>query len=170
MASTATLDVNGANRSIELFVRSLAPPAAHKQQEKVIDRLTQLEAHDHIAEFTIHVWGERLDPTSAAAQTDTGQFVKRRINEFRRWATLNGFSTGSFFQEEAVKSTITGDEYTSMVLPTLAVAEYVGHDLVFVSPCTDGDTVHTIEDRLNELSESATIDTSPQAIKSGESD
>jgi hypothetical protein len=41
-----------------------------------------------------------------------------------------------------------------MVLPTAALAEYVDEELAFVTPCTDGDTVYTVSDRLDELASS----------------
>ena len=140
---------------MELYVRSLAPRAAHDQQEALVERLETLDSREHIADYTVHVWGSRLDPSSAVARTGDGQFVRERVQTFRNWAAENGLSTGSFFEEEPVESSITGEEYTVLTLPTAALAEYVDGELEFVAPCTNGETVYTISDRLEELADAA---------------
>jgi len=38
-----------------------------------------------------------------------------------------------------------------MVLPVMGLAEYDGDELAHVAPCTKGETVHTITDRLETL-------------------
>ena len=152
MSGTET-NVDGGNRTLELYVRSLAPRAAHDRQEDVVARLERLATRGRVAEYAVHVWGSRIDLASTAAETDAGRFVRERVEAFTDWTADNGLSTEPFFEEESVDSSLTGEEYTAVTLPTATLAEYVDGELDFVTPCTDGDTVLGVEDRLQELEE-----------------
>jgi hypothetical protein len=144
--------VDGGKRTVELYVRSLAPRGAHRQLEELLEKLESLQARGDVVEYSVHVWGARIDPTSAMAETDAGQFLRERVRAFSEWASENGYSTGSFFEAEPIESTITGEEYAAMTLPTATLAEYVDGELAFVTPCTNGETVYTTADRLEALS------------------
>ncbi len=50
---------------MELFFRSLAPPATRAAQETITDRLKRLDDRGHIREYELTVWGSciRLDTT-----------------------------------------------------------------------------------------------------------
>lgn len=165
MPDTPETHIDGGKRTVELFVRSLTPRAARSHLEGLVEQLEALEARGDVVEYTVHVWGSRIDRTSAAAGTDAGQFLRERVDSFVEWASENGFSTGSFFEEERVDSSITGEKYTAMTLPTAALAEYVDDELAFVTPCTDGETVYTIEDRLDTLESSGRTPTAPRPIR-----
>lgn len=140
-----------AERTVELYVRSLAPGPASEKRERAIERLERLEARGVVDEYTVHIWGERFDPTSAAARTEPGRFVRRRVAAFASWADRNGVSTGSFFEPEPVRSSITGEEYTAVTLPSVALAEFVDGEVAFVAPCSDDGTTCSVEDRLDAL-------------------
>ena len=157
--------IDGGNRTVELFVRSLAPRAAHDHLEDLVEQIEMLETRDRIQGFTVHVWGSRIDRTSAVARTDAGEFVTERVEAFSEWACENGLSMGSFFEEEPVESRITGEEYTATTLPTAALAEYVDDELAFVAPCSDGDTVWTVADRLDALENNGQAATGPRAVQ-----
>jgi len=131
---------------IELYVRSMLPDGAHERQEDVIDRLDTLEQNDQIASFNVIVWGKQIAPQSAAAGTEEG-----RVAEFKQWALSNNVSFESFYQRTQVDSEATESAYDAMTLPVMGLAEYDGEELAHVAPCTEGDTVHTIVDRLERL-------------------
>ena len=137
-------------RTVELFVRSLSPGVGRDRMERVLDQIERLETRGRVNEYTVHVWGSRLDP-AAAARTEYGQFVRGRVEAFCEWAARNDRSIDPFFEPEQVCSSLTGDNYTELTLPTVALAEYVGDELVFVAPCSDGEQRYTVEDRLEEL-------------------
>lgn len=167
MPDAPEMHIDGGNRTVELYVRSLAPPAAHDHLEELVETLETLETRDRIADYDVHVWGSRIDRKSAAARTDAGRFVVERVEAFTDWACEQGLSMGSFFEEESVESSITGEEYSAMTLPTAALAEYVDDELAFVAPCSDGDSVCTVRDRLETLEEEATTQSAPRAITPG---
>jgi len=138
---------------IELYVRSMLPTGAHERQEAVIERLDRLDAEGDIAGYDLIVWGRQVARESAAAHTDEGRYVLNRVAEFKQWALSNNVSLESFYQTTEVDSEATETSYDAIVLPVMGLAEYDGEELVHVAPCTEGDTVHGIVDRLDRLAE-----------------
>lgn len=136
---------------IELYVRSLLPDGAGKRQDAVIDQLAALEREDEIAGYDIIVWGKQVAPESAAANTDEGRYLLNRIAEFKQWALSNNVSLESFYERRTVDSAVAGDATDAIRLPVIGLAEYDGDELVHVAPCTEGERVHTITDRLENL-------------------
>jgi hypothetical protein len=140
---------NGGERGVELYVRSLSPAGAGEQQKRVIERLQTLEERGHISEFTVTVWGKRIDISDS--KTAQGKEIRRRLTEFEQWAHDAGVSLASFYRARTVESATIGDTITTITLPVMGLAEYVDDELTYVTPCTDGDTVHSVEDHLAEL-------------------
>lgn len=144
-------DESAAPLTVELYVRSLCADAAKAPQEAAIERLSRLERDGVVDEYTVHVWGRRISPDAAAADTDAGRFVLDRIEAFEDWANDVGTSIRSFFDTDEVDSSITGESYVAITVPTLTLAEFRGDELRCVAPCADDGTVHTVSDRLDVL-------------------
>lgn len=136
---------------IELYVRSLLPTGAHERQEAVIDQLQRLDREDRIGDFSVIVWGKQVARDSAAAYTEEGQYILNRVAEFKQWSLSNNVSLESFYQTTTVDNEVTENSYTAITLPVMGLAEYVDGELQHVAPCTSGDIVHTIMDRLERL-------------------
>ena len=140
-----------ATSHIELYVRSLLPNGAHERQEAVVDRLERLDREDRIENFSLIVWGKQVARESAAAHTEEGQYILNRVAEFKQWSLSNNVSLESFYQTTTVDNEVTDASYTAMTLPVMGLAEYVDGELQHVAPCTSGDVVHTIVERLDRL-------------------
>ncbi|MDS0283515.1 HTH domain-containing protein [Haloarcula onubensis] len=136
---------------IELYVRSMLPDGAGARQERVIDELDELERREEIAGYNVVVWGKQIAPESAAAATEAGRYICNRVAEFKQWALSNNVSLESFYQRTTVDSEATESASEAMVLPVMGLAEYDGAELAHVAPCTKGEDVHTITDRLDRL-------------------
>ena len=136
---------------LELYVRTLSPSGARARQEAVLERLQRLEDEGHIDDVYVKVWGKRIDPTTAAADTDQGQFILNRIAEFKQWALAENTTLESFYQTHEQSSSITGQDHTTIVLPKMGLAEYHGNELAQVAPCTDGDAVYSVIDHIDDL-------------------
>ncbi|WP_276272608.1 HTH domain-containing protein [Haloarcula litorea] len=136
---------------LELYVRSLLPDGASERQEAVIDQLDRLDREDEIEGYNVVVWGKQVAPESAAANTEEGRYVLNRVAEFKQWALSNNVSLESFYQTTTVESEVTDGAYDAMVLPVMGLAEYNEGELIHVAPCTEGDVVHTIMDRLERI-------------------
>lgn len=136
--------------TIEAHVRSLSPEGS-PQQGPIFEGLDRLSGEGLIDYWTVHVVGDTVCPDTASS-TQPGQFICDRIRQFREWADRQGVSFGRYFERRTVDSELTGEEYETMVLPTVTLAEFDGDDsLRFVSPCFDGETQHTPMDRLEQL-------------------
>ncbi|MFB6224158.1 MAG: HTH domain-containing protein [Haloarcula sp.] len=136
---------------IELYVRSMLPNGAHQRQEAVIDQLETLDENDQVEGYNVIVWGQQIAPQSAAARTEKGRYILNRIAEFKQWALTNNVSLESFYQDSQADSEVTDSAYDVMTLPVMGLAEYNDTELTHVAPCTDGDIVHTIMDRIERL-------------------
>lgn len=143
--------MTGTGPRIELYVRSLLPDGAHPRQEAVIERLERLEATDDIESYTVVVWGKQIARQSAGAHTEAGEYVLNRVAEFEQWALSNNVSLESFHQEQTVDNETSDDVVEAIVLPVMGLAEYRDGELAHVAPCTVGETVHTIVDRLDRI-------------------
>lgn len=137
--------------SVELYARSLAPDGARPAIESVVERLQRLDAADAIADLTVHVTGEKVCPDSPTARTDPGEFLLDRIASFEAWADRTGRSVSGAFRRVEDARGIDGSDHSGVTFPTMAMAEYEAGELRFVSPATDGATVHTVPDRLDVL-------------------
>ncbi|QLH83094.1 HTH domain-containing protein [Halosimplex pelagicum] len=143
--------MTGTQPRIELYVRSLLPDGAHNRQEAVIDRLERLDAEDEIEGFSVIVWGKQIARDSSGARTEEGEYILNRVAEFKQWALSNNVSLESFYQKHDVANDATDEPHSAIVLPVMGLAEYEGEELRHVAPCTAGDEVHTIMDRLDRL-------------------
>jgi hypothetical protein len=141
--------------TVELYVRSLSASGAQVPQESVIERLSRLECEGCVEEYTVHVWGKRISPEAAAAETDTGEFVLERIEAFEAWAERTGMSVGSFFDTHEVDSAITDQSYSAITVPTMTLAAFRDDRIEWVAPCTDGEAVYTVDDGLDAIEAAA---------------
>jgi hypothetical protein len=136
---------------IELYVRSLLPDGAHERQEAVIERLEDMEASGHIEGFSVIVWGKQVAHETASARTDEGRYILNRVAEFQQWALSNNVSLDSFYQTRTAETEAGDGSHAAISLPVMGLAEYDDGELRHVAPCTDGEDVHTIMDRLEKL-------------------
>jgi len=143
--------MTGTQPRIELYVRSLLPDGAHSRQEAVIERLERLDADDEIEGYSVIVWGKQIARDSAGARTEEGEYILNRVAEFKQWALSSNVSLESFYQKHDVTNDATDEPYSAVVLPVMGLAEYEGEELRHVAPCTEGEEVHTIMDRLDRL-------------------
>jgi len=143
--------MTGTDKQIELYVRSLLPDGAHGRQEAVIERLERLERDDEIEGFSVIVWGKQIARESAGAHTEEGRYILNRVAEFKQWALSNNVSLESFYQKQTVENETSDRSFEAITLPVMGLAEYEDGELVHVAPCTKGETVHTITDRLDRI-------------------
>ncbi len=133
---------------VELYLRALTSRTGNREQ--IIETLERLESDDAVADATVHVWGEAVELSSAAAATDRGEDILETVSTFRQWATQQDVSLSCGFENTEVSSQMTGQTYTRLTLPTVAMAEYVDGQLQYVTPHDDGD-VTRVSDRLSAL-------------------
>jgi hypothetical protein len=148
MATTLDQRVGFVDRRIELCVRSLASRTGKGIQEQAIDRLQRLETTGELDALSVRIWGEEVALSTTATETERGRAILQRVGAFREWAAHNDVSLAPFFEPREKTSRITGEEYATLRLPVLVMAEYVDGDIVHVAPHRRDSGVYTVEDRL----------------------
>lgn len=140
-----------AGRSVELYVRSLAPDGYHQSQTSILDRTATLVESGTLTDRHVHVWGRQVPVAGEATRTAVGEYVLDRVGAFREWAAANGCSLSPAFELREVEDTIAGEQFRAIRLPTAVLVEYVDDALVCVTPHTEGSAVRTVSDRLTAL-------------------
>jgi len=135
--------------TVDLFVRSLSPVGARGRPTGTIERLRDLVETGRIERYSVYVTGEEVEISSDAPAHERGEFILDRVAAFRSWAAERGVTLDAFDRREV--STLTGERYTVLALPVMALAESVGGDLACVAPCSTDDGVVTVADRLESL-------------------
>lgn len=133
----------------ELYVRSLASRTGC--QERVIKQLQSLADKGSLESVTVHVWGEEVGLSTTAVETASRRSILDTIGTFRSWADANDVSLVQFYEERTRVSGLTGEEFTTLRLPVLTLAEYQDGELVSVTPHERKSGVRTVEDRLEML-------------------
>lgn len=146
--------MTAATRSLELFVRSLAPEGTGDEQVAVVNQLDHLKESGQIGAYSVTVWGNAVTHDSPLAQTEAGEEVLGRVAEFEQWAADEGVSLDRFIQRDEVHSSIRNTTQTVIRLPAMMIAEYEDGELQHVTPHERDDEVLTVQDRLDSLGDS----------------
>lgn len=134
----------------ELFVRSLAPTTGRTRQRDVVERLQALVDGGRIESIDCHVSGGRLCPSSRAAETEPGAFLLGRYRAFEQWARVRDRDLVGF--EERREDDGDGPDAESRIrFPSVALAEFDGDRLAFVTPSRDDGEPTTVAERVRRL-------------------
>lgn len=134
---------------IELFVRSQSASAVRPQQQAVIERLASLERRGVIDEFDVRVWGAEMCLTTASEETTCYTETIDRLEAFETWASRAGVSLDRTFQHRDRQSTVTGEDYTAIIVPVMCLVVYRDGELRCVSPHDDEAVTRTVHDVLD---------------------
>lgn len=135
---------------VEVFVRSLAPDTARPQQDNLIQRLQNIETKGDIESVDLYVTGDCICESTAAASTDTGQFLLDRFERFEAWADEYGVELVGF-RDRCVDSAISMTTVTGHQFPRIAVAVFSDGDLDLVTPFAEADIQHTVAELVAAL-------------------
>lgn len=139
---------------IEVFVRSLAPDTARPQQDDLIQRLQALASENEIESIDFYVTGDCVCESTAAAETDTGQFLLDRFQQFEAWASESGVDLVGF-RERCVDSALSMTTVTGHQFPRITIAVFVDDELSLVTPYTEDNTHHSAAELVETLESSA---------------
>ena len=112
--------------------------------------MNRLVAEGTVDSYSVRTWGKQL-VMSALQEPEVERNIRACIEAFWSWARNNDLSIAPFFPTDSVHVPLPDETYTVVTLPKMTLAEYAGDDLGFVSPCTDGERVYTVADRLDRL-------------------
>jgi hypothetical protein len=135
----------------ELYVRSLLPEGYSQQQAATLDRVDGLVEDGVVGERQVQVCGHQVPASVAATRTAVGERLVTRLAAFQEWARRNDCSLAPAMELRTVDDSLADARYRAFRLPAVLLAEYRGGELRCVTPHHDGDAVHTVEARLDEL-------------------
>lgn len=137
---------------LELHVRSLRDPGEGGTQG-VVERLHSIEHREGIEEVSVHVWGQEVALSRAAAETEAGREILERIEVIRNWADRAGVSVDRLFDVCQRERRLTGETATIVRLPVRVLVEIDDGEIVYVTPHESDCEVVTLTDRLARLAE-----------------
>lgn len=143
MTTTGDGTANG-DRTVELYVRALAPRAGRERVDRVRAELVRLADEGAVTDYSVTIWGDALPVGGDHALVD-------RVATFRSWAAETDARLVGV--EKKRTGTLVDDLETVWTLPALALAEYDDGELVHVTPHERDGAVHTVDDRLGTLVE-----------------
>lgn len=136
----------------ELFVRSLVPTGASPEQERVVERIADLQREGRLVDSTVTVWGGGIAPASMVAETEPGRTILETVGEFTRWASRHDLRFPSAFEERECASMVD-DDRAVIAFPLMCLAIRDRGDLRCVAPWSNDAFTHTIHDCLDELAD-----------------
>lgn len=133
----------------DLFVRSLgAPVGTHGRQTSILDRVDRLDRGNVVDSARVKVWGDSLCVSECCAHHPTVRTIRDRIASFREWSEeKRDVSLG--FERRTVDSSITGERFEVVDLPTICLAVYVDSFLEGVFPVVIGEEEWTVSSYLD---------------------
>ena len=139
--------------SVELFGRSLAQATGNRQVQRTLDHVDRLVDSGVLGEYTVTVWGAEIFPAGPATRTEAGRHILDSIQTIEEWAADNGVRVDRFYETRTIERDLTGQTDTITSLPTVAMVEYTGGEVQYVTLHESGETVETVENRLETLAE-----------------
>lgn len=134
--------------AITLWTRSRTDSVVSANRELAFEYARRLER----AGVTVDVqtWGKTIE-ARVAPDPPGADRVANAIDSFVRWAEVTGRSLDPFFRERRFDASVLSPARQIRRLPTVAIAEYSGGDLVHVAPSRDGPRTVDVLDRLERL-------------------
>jgi hypothetical protein len=146
MAAVETAD----EHRLDVFVRSYVPVSGtHSQRTRLLERLSTATEHGLIDEYSVDVLGEGVCLCHNCQQTGLANQLTDTIRTLRTWRDGSMSATG--FTERYVSSSLTQEEYRTLVPPELAVGIYVDGSLSGVFPCGTNESKYSVAEYLDTL-------------------
>ncbi|RQH01322.1 HTH domain-containing protein [Natrarchaeobius oligotrophus] len=145
-------------QAIELWIRSFTPTTTGRTHERALEQLERLESSLPIERVDVRIWGSEIECTARSRRVPQLAEILDRLEAFEEWAAESGRRLEPFFRRRRAESTITGECKDVHRLPTIALAEYDGGEVVHVAPCLDGERTVDVFDRLDALGDGRRTD------------
>lgn len=144
---------------VALYVRSLASRSGC--QRRMITRLQALDASGHVDGVDVRVWGSEVSISERPVETESRREILNTVRAFREWADRNGVSMEQCYENRTRVAERTDEEFTTLRLPVLALAEYEDSELVWVTPHERESRTQTVAERVETLA--TEVGDTPQA-------
>lgn len=131
---------------IELYLRG-DTYGSYDRQQRILERVEGLDATGVVDETDVDASWQRI----RTPEQDSRDEAVETFDEFRAWATANGYRLEPAFERRQRSYIGTELVHDVVVFPMASLAVYEGTDLQAVFPCADEDgTIHfTVQDCLD---------------------
>lgn len=145
------IDHSPDGKTVELWLRAFDPMTAGPAHDRALEFADRLETRDSIDSVRVGVWGRAFQRTDRVRSIPQLERIETTIASFETWADRTGRQLEPFFRTRHVESKLTGETFEICRLPSIALAEYRGGNVVHVAPSRDGDRTIDVLDRLEAL-------------------
>lgn len=146
---TAALE-SAATHHISVFFRTLTPPSgAHSQRAEILELLQTAVECDIIDSYDVHVLGGDICLCTTCQEAEPATQTLQTVTTLAGWHDGSLTSTG--FREREVESSLTQDQYRTLVTPETALGIYLDDSLFGVFPCAADGSHYSVESHLREL-------------------
>lgn len=133
----------------DLFVRTLGAPAGtHGRQASVLERVDRLDRRGSVDAARVNVWGDSLCVSECCSNHPVVRALQDTVEGFRQWGQEKR-DVALRFDRHDVHSSVTGERFTVVDLPTMCLAVYVDSYLEGVFPVAIGDEEWTVSEYLD---------------------
>lgn len=130
---------------VELRLRRHTPACTASATDRLIQRVRTLEQTGRVDTVRVETW----DCVRPGVQRHAGDLSV--IGRFARWADDNDLCLEPGFKRRQVSSLVESGTHLEVVVPLACLAVYEEGDLRTVAPCSNGETVATVDDVVTRL-------------------
>lgn len=143
------LDTSDQTR-LTLYVRSLSPsPGGHSRRRQLRELTRTVSSQGTVDSLEVSVLGEEVCLCDQCLETVVDEEVLRTVNELREWR--GGGIKANGFTEREVSSSITEEQYRTVVPPEVCLGVYVEGSLFGVFPCVAEGVTYSPEEFFERL-------------------
>ncbi|MEF8937056.1 MAG: HTH domain-containing protein [Halovenus sp.] len=125
----------GGSHRVETFIRSRTPTAGtHSRRTRLFRTLERATNANRIERYDVTLLGEKLCLCDYCRAFHDDTALLDTVERLGSWRDGEIYSTG--FTERETESSITGERYSDVVPPEIALGIYVDDSLAGVFPCT----------------------------------
>lgn len=143
--------MNQLRYTVKLFVRAEPELGSEIARQAVVDTLEELRRSGRIEDVEVLVWGKEIRVDGPLRDTDYHRTVFEHVRAFEQWANERGARLDCGFSLHEVRSSITGETYDVLRLPSLCLAVYEDEELAGVYPCVSEGRPHTVHECVADL-------------------
>lgn len=138
------MDIQNTELRVEGYIR---PQMVMEPIDTKIETLQRLTTTDHIDDFSLHGWPEKIALSERTPYSEALDAFKR----METWATEQGASIQPPFSVRTTTTTITNETRTLLRTPILCLAMYTGDQMAAVFPHSRGDEQYSVTDAISAL-------------------
>lgn len=142
----------GEDVRVTVYYRSYSPPAGgHSRRGHLYEKLQAVEGEEVIDDVEVTILGEQICLCQRCQRSQRDWRHRDTVTALASWTDGRLSSCG--FAKREVRSTITDEQYRTVVPPELSIGVFVDEALIGVFPCQNEDQYFGADEFISRLSE-----------------